>query len=184
MFIARGSAGIAAVLAATLTMACARHRAPDGFLPIPEEAQQEASGAWIDVTLGGGSSPDRVAGELIAVSEDTIWILTEREGRAVATAAVVSGQLVAYDSQSGRVAAATFFGTLSTISNGAGLLLTAPMWIVGGSASASLQSRVPIYRLPVALWARIAPFARFPQGMPPGLELEALRAPPSRVSRR
>ena len=158
--------------------ACASHTAPEGFLATPDEAQTEARGAWIELHLGSGPQ-DRVAGELIAVSEDSAWVL-ELSGDAirVAHAGVTDGHLVAYQSQYGRVGSLAMLGTLSTVSNGGFLLLTGPMWIIGGAVAAASQSRAPIRAIPPQAWTELAAFARFPQGIPQDLELDALLPPP------
>lgn len=149
---------------------CASHTAPDGFLPIPEEAPRHAFGGWIDLEVGTGAARERVAGELIAVSEDTVWVLGDDGLRAVGTAAVVDGRLVGYDSQYARVVGATTLGSLSTIANGFALIFTFPMWLIVGSAAARGQSRAPIVDAPPPRWSALAPWARFPQGLPPGLD--------------
>lgn len=157
--------------------ACASHTAPEGFLPTPEEAQTQAHGAWIELQLDSGPE-DRVAGELIAVSQDSAWVLKPSgEVIGIANAGVTGGQLVAYQSQYGRVGTMTMLGTLSTVSNGGFLILTAPLWIIGGSIAALNQSRAPIREIPPPAWTELAAFARFPQGIPRGLELDPLRGP-------
>ena len=155
--------------------ACATHSAPVGYLPTTVEAQKEAYGGWVDVRFRTGDGLDRVAGELIAVTEDTLWVKDATGGAVIPTREVVDGQLTSYDSRYGRAATWTVLGVLSTASNGYFLIFTGPMWLIGGSFAASSQSRVPIDDIPPSEWADLAAFARFPQGMPPGVELQALR---------
>lgn len=169
------------LLVAWAGTACAHNSAPPGFLPDPREAQTEATGAWIELTRG--PAPEgRVRGELFAVTEDTVWVRVLSDTvLSVPTASVTGGQMVEYDSQYGRVGAATLLGTLSTISNGFFLVLTAPLWILGGTLGMAAQSRAPVHRLPPGRWTDLVPFARFPQGLPTRLEPIALRRlpPPS-----
>jgi hypothetical protein len=115
-----------------------------------------------------------MAGELIAVTQDSVWILRSSEAVVLPTAQIVEGKLTGYDSRHGEVAAATAGGALLTVSNGAFLLLTGPMWLIGGSIAAGSQSRVAMDDVPPAAWVDLAEFARFPQGMPPEMELAAL----------
>lgn len=160
---------------------CATHAAPDGLLPDPTEAQTDAYGSWIELTVAPDST--WVTGELIAVAEDSVWVLgLDGQARAVATDAVTNGKLVAYDAEHGKVAVATLLGIGSTISNGAFLIITGPLWLLVGTVAAADQSRIPIQELPALAtdhragsWAGLAPFARFPQGMPAGVRLETLR---------
>lgn len=172
----------AALVSLLLVPGCASHQAPDHFLPTVREAQREVFGGWIELSVRDQGGLQRLAGELIAVSLDSLWVLDGSGGTAVGTDAVEEGKLVAYNSEWGRVAGGAALGTLSTISNGVFLIFTAPMWIVGGSIAASSQSRLPIQKLPDTGWFALIPFARFPQGMPPGVELRSLR--PKRGQRR
>jgi hypothetical protein len=66
-------------------------------------------------------------------------------------------------------------GTLSTISNGGFLIFTAPMWLIGGSLAVGGESRAPERKSPPLTWVELAPFARFPQGIPDGIALTALQ---------
>lgn len=160
------------------TMACSTHSAPDGFLPTPIEAQTRAQGGWMEISRNGPDGLETLAGELIAVTQDSVWILRSPQATALPTSEIVEGKLTGYDSKHGDVAGATFVGTVLTASNGAFLILTAPMWMIGGSLAAGSQSRVAMEDLPPVAWAELADFARFPQGMPPGLELAELRPIP------
>lgn len=164
----------AAALAVALVAACASHTAPRGFLPDAEEAQTDAYGGWIDLQMRTADGVENVAGELIAVSADSVWVLNGTGGVVLPIAAIVGGQLVGWDSKSGNVGAYTALGTLSTISNGILLIFTAPMWVIGGSFAAASQSRHPIQRLLPADWMRWRPFARFPQGIPRGVAFREL----------
>jgi hypothetical protein len=153
--------------------ACAHNTAPPGWLPKPAESQAAAYGSWIELTYQG-SEERRTDGELIAVSAESVWVLSGNQGVVIPTAAVKSGKLTAYAAQKGGPTLWTIVGTLSTISNGAFLILTAPMWMIGGSLAVAGESRAPERRTPRLAWAELAPYARFPQGLPPGIELTAL----------
>lgn len=171
------------VALATLPAGCATHAAPTGFLPDPAEAGTDALGSWIQLMTRDSVW---VTGELIAVAEDSVWVLPlEGPARAVATDAVSSGKVVAYDAEHGRVVVATLLGTGSTISNGFFLVFTGPLWLLVGTIAAVNQSRAPVHELPAIFagnpedsWSGLALFARFPQGLPPGLPVETLRPRP------
>lgn len=175
----RSSAGAVAVTALWMAAACTSNTAPPGFLPEPAQAGSDVYGSWMDVTVDGVDGRERIRGELLAVDPDTAWILSASGVRRFPTRAVVDGQLVAYDSAVGDVSGAVLLGVLSTVSNGAFLILTAPMWAIGGSIAAGSQSRLPLETLPAAS-ETLAPFARFPGGMPPGLDTSVLRPRPRR----
>jgi hypothetical protein len=112
------------------------------------------------------------------VGADSVWILTQREGLVIPTAAVDSGKLFAYAPRTDNITGWTIAGTVSTISNGLFLVFTAPMWIIGGSLAGRSEIRSAQRNHPPLDWVGIAPFARFPQGMPEGVELAALRPKP------
>jgi hypothetical protein len=93
----------------------------------------------------------------------------------IPTAAVKRGKLTAYAAEKGAVTTWAVLGALSTISNGGFLILTAPMWIIGGPLAVGSESRAPERKNPPLTWVELAPFARFPQGMPEGIALTALQ---------
>src|SRR5213593_3708632 len=126
-----------ALVAVVLLVGCATNTAPPRFLPNPVEAQTQAWGGWIEISYVENGAQRRAEGELIAVTRDSVWVLGTDggAGAVVPTTQVRSGQLTAYDAQGGKVAGAAFLGTVSTISNGAFLILTAPLWIITGSVA-------------------------------------------------
>lgn len=168
--------------AALACLACKATSVPKEWLPSPQEAQNTAYGGWVDLGYTEANESRRAVGELIATSADSVWILNQSEALVIPTAAVESGKLFAYAPRTGNIAGWTVAGTLSTLSNGVFLLFTAPMWIVGGSLAGRSEIRAAQRNNPPLTWVELAPYARFPQGMPEGLELAALRPkPPSKV---
>lgn len=168
----RDKIALAIVLAAS---ACVSHGAPRGFLTEVDAAGIQAWGGWIDVRVGApGGGEETLRGELVAASADSLWILTATGGRVVATGAVTQGHLTGYDPDSGEVERGVLLGTVSTISNGIFLVFTAPMWIIGGSVAANSQRKVAREEVSALGWADLVAWARFPQGMPSGLDLDDL----------
>lgn len=163
------------LLASWFGMACAGHSAPPGFLPNKVEAQRQAFGGWVDLVFVGEPEDGNIAGELIAASADSLWVMSRSMVVVVPVEAVASGQLAGYDSESGQVGGATALGVISTIANGAFLVFTAPMWLIGGSIAANSQGKVGLEDLPPMQWAELGRFARFPQGVPDSLDLAELR---------
>src|SRR5207249_10889001 len=117
----------AGVMAAVLVTACASNSAPSGFLPSPEEAQASAYGAWIELQLQDPSRERAAEGELLAVTADTVWVLSRAGAVSLPTRAVAQGKLTAWQSGTGAVAGWTGVGVVSTISNGLFLVFTAPL---------------------------------------------------------
>jgi len=173
---------IRGVLFTTLpvVVSCAGNPAPEGFLPSPTKAVNDVYGGWMQVTVPAGRRDSTIAGELIAVRADTVWILPDSGGvAAVPTTTVRKGWLARYRSDAGAVAGFTTLGVLSTISNGAFLILTAPTWLITGIVATSNESRAPLVDGPPFAWADLAAYARFPQGLPPGIDLGEIRPKPS-----
>ena len=69
----------------------------------------------------------------------------------------------------------TVAGTLSTASHGVALLLSAPAWIIGGSVATTKVSHAPLITYPSRPWSDLARYARFPQGLPIGLDPATLQ---------
>lgn len=160
--------------------ACAGNPAPSGYLPSPADAVSDVYGGWIEAgVMQAGKEDSTNAGELIAVRADTLWILSDGgHVVALATSAIRNGRLVTYRSDAGSVAGFTVVGVLATASNGAFLLITAPLWIITGSVAASNESRAPLRDVPPLSWTDLSPYARFPQGLPSGIDLAEIRPKP------
>jgi len=179
------------VCAAVLLAACVSNPAPSGWLPPAQEVAREAYGGWILVdtarearrgwyAAGDSGSGTDVEGELIAVDPDTVFVMSRTGLVAVPKAAVRRATLVAYDAQWGGLAGWAVLGTLSTVSNGGFLILTAPLWIIVSTSATASRSRAPMVELGEKgdRWEKLRLYARFPQGMPPGLDRGALRPAP------
>lgn len=147
---------------------CATTNAPSDWLSDPEQVASDPFGGWIDVWSREG----RVTGELIAVTEDTMFAAGPGL-HAVALNDILSARLVIYDASS--LGGFVLLGTLSTFSNGWFLILTAPLWLIGGSIAASRRSYDPIIDYPDKPLKQFAPFARYPQGLPSGLDRGRIR---------
>lgn len=153
---------------------CASSIAPKGWLPNPEEVQIQAFGAWITVEHGSEAETKISNGELIAVQERNVYLLTTDGMEAISIDMVQNAMLALYKEKS-RVGLWALVGTLSTLSHGYGLILSAPAWIITGLASASAESKSGLLKYPDSSWEEIKKYARFPQGIPKGINLESLR---------
>lgn len=177
----RGARRMLAALVLLPMLGCASNSAPSGFLPAPAESQSESYGGWIELEVAvGKKDPRRVEGELLAVTESEVWVAGDSGGVAVATASVKHGHLTGYRSSEGAIAGYAVLGTLSTASNGWLLVFTAPLWIITGSVAAGSESRQPVRNTPPLKWPELAAWARFPQGMPEGVDLAALKPKPKK----
>jgi hypothetical protein len=155
------------------TGGCFRTTAPPGWLPTPEEAQREAFGAWMRIEYRIDSVRRVIEGELIAAATDSIYVLGADSLVALPVTPALSGTLTTYDARLDMLGTWTLMGTLSTASHGIVLLLSAPIWIIAGTASTASASKDP--RIGSTDPSLIRQFARFPQGMPPGVDRRSLR---------
>ena len=166
-------------------ISCARTTAPRGWLSSSSQMQSQSFGGWIQVDYKPRTGSNIfVDGELLAISSDTLYILTEdvrtsKKLHSVAILDVTKARLVSYDSQARSMGGLVALGTLSTLSHGFYLILTAPiLWSLAGGATASSQSRKPIIDYPKRPLKDFQPYARFPQRLPLGLRRAALRPKP------
>ncbi len=167
-------------LAAVLVAGCAGSSAPAGWLEIPSKARLQAYGAWAEVQYKMESSKKKLAvsGELIAFEEESVYVLTDSLLVGMPTSNIIKAKLTSYDSNAGLLAIWALVGTLSTPSHGVGLIFSAPAWIVDGSITTAQQSRTPIKRFPDKPWQELRGYARFPQGLSPGFDRQALKPKP------
>jgi hypothetical protein len=153
---------------------CAHNPVPRELHVTAADAQRAVRGGWVMVeanqTSGGNRRALIVEGELIAVDESTIHVLTSTGLQSVRLEPRLLIRVVRFRSSSSSLAWWAVAGGLSTLSHGGFLILTAPMWAVGGVIAATAESRAAIAHDV----AGARSFARFPQGLPPGLDPRAL----------
>lgn len=146
--------------------------APKGWLPERDQLDRSTRGGWIEVLAASGDSRPALQGELISVDDDGLSLLTKGGLELVPFARVGKVRLQTFEP--GSVAGLTAAGTLSTLSHGVFLLLTAPLWIATAVAAQNGEYRSALIDFPPATPLDLRPFARFPQGYPKGLAVEAL----------
>jgi hypothetical protein len=164
-----------AALAIAPAGGCYRSSAPTGWLPRPEEAPGQAFGSWIELQRSGTPRPV-IEGELIAIDADTVHILTYAGLVSLSRASLCCVTLTAFRMDYSALQLWTALGTLSTLSHGFGLILSAPLWLLTGTLATTAASHAP--RIQSTDPAALRPYARFPQGMPPGLDRSTLRRKP------
>ena len=171
--------GYSAVILCLLVLVagCARTTAPRGWLPDTLEVQSQAFGGWVEVTYFDGPRKDEAHGELIAIDDQHVRVLTSVELVAIPRAAVSRVRLTSYRPEQRGVVGWTVLGTLSTLSHGIVLVLSAPAWILCGCVAGSVRSyegqpsRVSLSRSDVEA---LRAYARFPNGLPEGLDPQSL----------
>jgi len=165
-------ATVSALCLVLLGTACFHTTAPMGWLPTADDAQREAYGGWIKVEYTTDVKR-MVQGELIAATSDSVHVLTGNNIVALPTATVVSGTLTTYDVKLGTLRLWTVLGAVSAASHGLVLVLSAPAWLIIGSTATAVASRAP--RVESTKPGDLRAYARFPQGIPHGLDPRSLR---------
>lgn len=171
-----------AVLTISFLAGCASSSAPEGWLPQAQTMRTQAYGGWIEVHRGDTSF---VFGELINVKADSLLVLGTSNVEAlkrdetstplpvlhgIPRSQIEGARLFQYDSNWRKMALWSTVGFLSTASHGVGLILSAPLWLIFGSASTSRQSHSPLIEYPEQEWNAFVPFARYPQTLPDNLK--------------
>jgi len=167
---------IAAIAIAAAAAACVEN--PDPRSPSLVKMQTEGVGAWVVVTARAGWA---VEGELISLTSEYMHVLrVGQPGAALVylrTADVARAKVYTYESEGG-LGVAGFLGTLSTISHGFFLILTAPVWIITTAiAVAAEKNHVELDYPEDNTLEELSQWARFPQGIPSTVDEEALLVP-------
>jgi hypothetical protein len=166
-------AAVPCVCVLVIVSGCFRTTAPRGWLPTAVEAERDAYGGWIKLDFSMGVARNTVHGELIAAASDSVHVLTSDSLVVVPTASVIAGTLTVYDAQHGALRLWTILGAVSTLSHGFALVLSAPVWTIAGSLATASASKAPRVESTDPSLLRL--YARFPQGLPPGLDVRSLR---------
>lgn len=164
-----------------LLVGCASRIAPQGWLDPAGPAFERGYGGWINLQPVIADSRDKnyLEGELVSVTEDTVFILSlHGELNAVARADIVQAKIDGYDSEWGLLGSRVALGTISTLSHGFILIITAPIWILLGTTATTVQSHHPRIQIPPDNWDEAMVYARYPQGIPPALNRRELTPKP------
>ena len=156
------------VLVALSALGCASApTAPPDWLPDPKAVGSDEHGGWIEMECTTNFGKAEMHGELLAVDNERVYVLLGDAMRSIPIDSVREARLTWYDSHGGAVAGLAALGALSTVSNGVYLVITAPLWMIGGTIAAHSQFHAPVVKTPKKAWDEVRPFARFPQGLPP-----------------
>jgi hypothetical protein len=163
-----------ALLSAAAVAGCGTLHAPRGSVPDAQNAGSTAFGGWARVAYDEGGERRTREGELIAVGPDTLWLM-QSAPLAIPVAQIVRAEVTGFDSRPANVIAAAGLGVLTTLSNGVYLIFTAPAWLITGAVASSSQARLSRVEARVPNLAPLAHYARFPQGLPPDVDMTTLR---------
>ena len=159
---------IVCAVACLLFEQCASSHEPSRWLSDPDKVPMDPYGAWIEVKTDSG----RVDGEFIAVSPDSVFV-ANTSLQVMSRTRIVSARVVLYNSND--VSGGLILGPLLTISNGLLLIITAPMWFIGGTIATVSRSFDPVFDYPKRPFEELARYARFPRGIPSGIDRSGLK---------
>lgn len=164
---------------------CSASRIPVSYRFNPGALKREITGCWTEVNLNlkNITNPEKaLSGELIAIQSDTMYILTGTGLEGIRTSQIYEAVLYMYGNMSGKFAIVTALLYLPdivaamVIGEPAFLALGIP-WILTGSilsvAEGSNHSNLLNYPYNCQL-QELKKFARFPQGMPRGIDKSRL----------
>lgn len=160
---------------------CATVKTPRGYLPKAKEFEYEVFGGWMALIYHEKDSTRFAAtgGELIAVHNDSVYLLGFDSLIIIPADNVERGVLVLFKKETGKYALWSSIGLISSVSNGVFAIGTAPLWLIMGIITTVSESQAKNFRLyPQRSWVEIRKFSRFPQGIPEGLNLNQLKPKP------
>lgn len=163
----------AALLALLIPGLACVHRAPAGSVSHPDIARTEAWGAWVELE----GDPGVPRGELIAVHADSVFVLSDRGLVAVSIASIDRARAFAYDYGHSTWTNVLFAGAVGTLSHGLLAVISMPIWFTVGfglRAAAVVDSRI----VDILPFETLSLLARFPRGLPPGLDRSRLQPRP------
>lgn len=175
MRIDRVAALVIALLMIVILAGCAGNNTPRGYLSSASQSQHEGYGAWMDIDTLAASSAKQVRGEFIAFQGLSIFVLTRDSLVVLETARIRSATLTSFDSHYGILTLWAVLGGMSSFSHGFGAIISLPVWALTGFIATVGQSYTPQTTHPSEDWTTLSRFARYPQGIPTGLDLRELR---------
>ena len=171
-------------LSLTFMPGCQKPIIPLSYMPKPIDATMSIKGSWIVISAHNDTLPlaeKSISGELMAIQSDTVYLLTDSALVTVNRSMINSAVLYLFKPQTGiapTIAGLSYlpnvFGAFA-IGEGAVLLLGVPLLITGAVMGLN-ESTGNVMRYPDKYQLNdLTKFARFPQGLPPGLDPEKLR---------
>ncbi|HZH74225.1 MAG TPA: hypothetical protein VFD91_17140 [Mariniphaga sp.] len=169
------------LLSSFLYFGCAASNAPSNWLPETEQVPGDAFGGWLAII----TYPDTIVsekwmqygGEFIASDSENVYLLYDTV-YVIPKITILKAALELDKKNTSSYTFWTFGGTLSTITNGAFAIITAPFWLVTGIPATIDESNRDTYSSEnpdSSYWKSIQKFARFPQGLPANVNLKNLK---------
>lgn len=147
--------------------------APKGTVPRRTELTEDTFGGWISINYLIGSNT--LNGELIALTTDSVYVLTNSGVETVLLQDVEKARLIFYKTDTQRFATWTALGSLTSLTNGYFFIFSLPLWVATGVVTSNEEAnRDNFIDFPEHPWAEFRKYARFPQGVGAEVLLEDL----------
>ena len=154
---------------------CATSYAPENWLPKTEEVPYDAYGSWIYLELTKKNDENVssfIGGEFITFEKSVVYCLNN-ELQKIPLHKIRRAVLEIDSKNTSSYGAWTVLGMLSSLSHGFYLIISMPIWLITGSASASAESYRDRFEVeyPDSIWwfDKII-YSRFPQGLPSNID--------------
>ncbi len=157
-----------------LMAGCISLPGPKNWVPSIEEVQQDVYGAWTILELTSESNNKPMEGELIAVQQGTLYLLLENTLLEIPINQINKAVLTSYDDR-GIISMWATLGFFSTLSHGAFLIFSAPIWLISGIVNSNAATTSGIHKFENNNLSNMKKYARFPQGIPEGLDIHSLK---------
>jgi hypothetical protein len=161
--------------------ACKTAMIPSGYRFPLRDARKEITGSWIDINTRSKTG-EALSGELIAIQNDTLYILTSEQLTGISSEKVKDAVLYIFINRSGSFAAVTSLVFVPNIIAAIGykmggfLILGIP-WVITGTILSAVESgdksNLLIYPERDNL-SKFRDFTRFPKGLPPDVDRSKL----------
>ena len=160
---------------------CQNSMIPRAYMPDPSMAGKSVAGSWIVITIQQDlqlSPQAEMSGELIAIENDTLFLLTDSAFLRIRQGTVSTAVLFPFRPQSKAIFVITGLSLLPTLIGaiirpdpGAALLIVGIPLVVTGTLMGMSEHYGNVMRYPQKYSLNdLGRFARFPQGMPPDLD--------------
>ena len=166
---------LTSVLLALMCNAC---KTPPHAVPDIQSFDRDVYGAWTEVTFPRAAHRPETYGELIAVTPDQLTVLTatgvvtvQKKDVGDVTLTLFSGSMIP---------AWLTAGIVSTASHGVYLPGTIALWSLAAAWDNRQYERFAEVNYPGGSWEELRRGARFPQGVPEGLDVNSLRPRPTK----
>lgn len=147
--------------------------APRGTVPRRTELAENTFGGWISVNYLVGVN--ELTGELIALTPESVYVLTNTGVETVLLQDVNKARLIFYKTDAQRFTSWTAAGGFLSITNGYFFVFSFPLWMITGAVTVNEEAkRVNYIDFPEQPWAEFRKYARFPQGLSAEISLKEL----------